>query len=146
MHSNGYCSAIYYSYFTHSLFIPYHNTAKLNNPPDSSIPKLREVFVGLVKNLQARWYEIFLNLGIHRNVLDKCLENHPFDDHSALIEMIAVWLQRSDPLPSWRCLVDVIQNTLLEGKVALEIKRKYCRELLQESEGNVHSYVHVLCF
>lgn len=112
-------------------------TEKLNNPPDSSIPKLREVFVGLVKNLQPRWYEIFLNLGIHRNVLDKCLKNHPFDDHSALIEMIAVWLQGSDPLPSWRHLVDVIQNILLEGKVALEIKRKYCRELLQENEGNV---------
>ena len=121
-------------------------TEKLNNPPDSSIPKLREVFVGLVKNLQPRWYEIFLNLGIHRNVLDKCLESHPFDDHSALIEMIAVWLQRSDPLPSWRHLVDVIQNVLLEGKVALEIKRKYCRELLQESEGKCAVHVYTILY
>lgn len=100
------------------------------------------MFAGLVQDLQPRWYEIFLNLGIQRHILDKCLEDHPFDDHSALIEMIALWLQRSDPLPSWGDLVDVVQNVLLEGKVAIEIKRKYCRDLLQENEGSV---LYVCC-
>ena len=113
--------------------------AKLNNPSDSSIPKLKEVFVALVPNLQPRWYEIFLNLGIQRRVLEEYLQNHQFDDQSALIHVIALWLQKSDPPPSWRNLVNVVQNILLEGKVAIEIKRKFCRDLLLESEGTYYT-------
>ena len=118
-------------------------SAKLNNPSDDSIPKLKEVFVGLVHTLQPRWYELFLNLGIQRHVLEKCLSDHPFDDHSALIHVITLWLQRSDPRPSWKDLVDVVQNVLMEGKAATEIKRKYCPGLLLESEGTYTMYMYI---
>ena len=99
--------------------------------------------MALIENLVPRWYDIFLHLGIDRSILDKCLEEYPYDDRSALLKVIAVWLQRVDPPPSWRALVDVLQNILLEGKLAVEIKKKYCRDLLLENEGALHVHVPI---
>lgn len=85
---------------------------------------------------------MFLHLGIEREVLDECLKENPFDYHSSLVKILAVWLQRENPPPSWQALVDVLQNRLLEGKLAVTIKQKFCPELLVESDGKcLYMYV-----
>ena len=98
------------------------------------IPKIEEV-VNVLQPIQIRWYEIFLFLGVQRDILDQCYVNHPCDDHSSLMELIIHWLKRREPLPSWRELVGVIQNILMEGDVAIEIQGKYCPEWTCDNEG-----------
>ena len=99
----------------------YYCVGELYDP----IPKLSEV-LSAVQPIQSRWYELFLYLGIQRDVLEKCFTNHPCDDHSSLVEVVLHWLQRTFPPPSWTELVDVIENILLEGTVAHDIKLTYC--------------------
>ena len=106
------------------------NLEKLNNTSGSNIPKHNEVYLALVDHLQPRWYDVFLCLGIEREILDKCLKDHPFDNHSALLLMIDVWIQRKDPPPSWLTLVDVLRNNLLETEIADTIIAKYCPDLV----------------
>lgn len=100
----------------------------LNNPVNESIPKLNEVF-HVLQPIQSRWYELFFHLGIERTTLEDCYTDHPYDDRSSLIRGVVLWLQRTDPPPSWRDLVDVVEYHLLEGHIAAEIKRNYCLEL-----------------
>ena len=111
-------------------------TVQLNNPSDPNCPKFKDVYLALIDQLQPRWYDVFLHLGIEREILDKCLKDHPFDYHSSLVKILTVWLQRENPPPSWQALVDVLQNKLLEGKLAVTIKQKFCPELLVENDGN----------
>ena len=114
---------------------------KLNNPSDSNIPKRNEVYLALVEHLQPRWYDVFLHLGIEREILDKCLKDHPFDNHSALLKMIDVWLQRKNPPPSWHTLVEVLQNNLLETETTDTIITKYCPDLVNKGK----LYISIIC-
>ena len=100
------------------------------------VPKLKEV-IDVLRPIQPRWYELFLYLGLKRDTLEKLCIEHPCDDHSSLIEAIINWLQRDDPLPSWEELLEVIQNVVMEGDVAIEIKKKLCYESKSSTEGIV---------
>lgn len=102
------------------------NIPHSGNPCDLP-PKLNEI-VYVLKPIETRWYELFLYLGIKRTILEKLCAENPCDDHSSLIEAILHWLQRKDPLPSWKELIEVVQNVLMEGTVANEIKKFCCIE------------------
>ena len=80
----------------------------------------------MLQTVETRWYELFLHLGVERSVLEKFYTIYPFDDHSALIQAVALWLQKTNPSPSWIDLASVVEYYLLEGQAANEIRSKYC--------------------
>ena len=103
------------------------------SPPGPDCPKLNDICQALRNNkLQERCYDLFLHLGLDRQTLELCLENQPFDSRYAMVKMISMWLVKRDPSPTWKALVDVIENDLLEGKIARDIMKEFCPELLPE--------------
>ena len=128
-------------YVLHSYSFCVIFAGKLNNP--LSTPRLEDV-VHMLQPIQPRWYELFLHLGIQRGVLEELCAKHHFDDHSALVKAVVLWLQRADPSPSWRELVHVVEYYLLEGQTATEIKRKFCLEYGAESKGMCVCGVHIV--
>jgi hypothetical protein len=106
------------------------------------LPKLNEV-IDVLQPIQPRWYELFLYLGLKRDTLEKLCTEHPCDDHSSLIEALINWLQREDPLPSWEELLEVIQNVLMEGDIAIEIKKKLSKSGSEENnEDDFHQNIN----
>ena len=90
---------------------------------DTSL-KLKEVLI-VLQPIQTRWYELFLNLGVEREVLNMTYMNHPCDDLLSLTEAITHWQKRKYPPSPWSHLIDVVENILMEGTVAAELKRLY---------------------
>lgn len=99
---------------------------ELYNPSDPSKPKMGDVYSVLVDSIYFRWFDIFLNLGIDRAMLEKSAKDHPYNSHLSLLDVIILWLEREDPPPTWQALADVLRHKLLEGKIADEIEKKYC--------------------
>ena len=74
-------------------------------------------------------------MGLKRDVLERLCAEHPYDDHSSLIEAISIWLKRKEPIPTWEYLVEIVENVLMEGNVAYEIKTKFCCNSRRGNKG-----------
>lgn len=102
-----------------------------------------DVYSVLVDSVYFRWFDIFLNLGIDRAMLEKSAEDHPYNSHLSLLDVIILWLEREDPPPTWQALADVLRHKLLEGKIADEIEKKYCpKPPSDQSEGKCFCVAH----
>jgi len=83
-----------------------------------------------------RWFEIGLQLGVPIFRLNIILR----DMHGTMKQLRAVleyWMNNAtDPLPSWKVLVDALKSpTVSESRVAEELEKKYCSPEGQSSLG-----------
>ena len=74
---------------------------------------------------RAKWYDIGIELEIPTGTLKsiKSMYGSPAD---CLVEMLDTWLKQVDPKPSWRLLIDALeQPTVGEERLAERLKQKY---------------------
>ena len=75
--------------------------------------------------VQTKWYDIGLDLGLPVSTLET-IKQECQDIPECLRKMIQEWLKMIDPQPSWRKLIDVLQNKVInEGALAVAIAEKY---------------------
>ena len=71
--------------------------------------------------VRAKWYDIGLDLGLPVSTLDTILQQCQ-DNTECLRRMVQEWLKTTDPQPSWRTLINVLQNKVInEGALAITI-------------------------
>ena len=72
-------------------------------------------------SLRAKWETIGTMLQIHRGTLE-AIDIDKKDSNDKLLELIAVWLRRHTPPPTWQALADAVQY--IDPDKAQEIRTK----------------------
>jgi hypothetical protein len=89
-----------------------------------SADDLAKVRMELVE-VQTKWYDIGLDLGLPVNTLET-IKQECQDTPECLRKMLLEWLKMIDLQPSWKTLIDVLQNKVInEGALAVTIAKKY---------------------
>lgn len=89
-----------------------------------SINDLSKVRMELVE-VQTKWYDIGLDLGLPVNTLDT-IQQECQDTTECLRRMLFEWLKTPTLQHSWKNLIDVLQNKVInEGALAASIAQKY---------------------
>ena len=84
-----------------------------------------------------KWYSLGVQLQIPVGTLKRIeLENRQIT--KCLLEMLTVWLQRTNPSPTWNILIEALESSPVgEGHLAQQLEDKYC----PKREGGVtHDY------
>ena len=74
---------------------------------------------------RAKWYDIGIELDIPTSTLKsiKSMYNSPAD---CLVDMLDTWLKQIDPKPSWKVLINALeQPTVAEKQLAKRLRHKY---------------------
>ena len=103
-----------------------HTEDKIISPLDQplSTDDLSKVR-GELFQVQVKWYDIGLDLGLPVNTLET-IRQECQDLGECLRKMILEWLKAVDLQPTWRKLVDVLQNRVInEGVLAIKITQDY---------------------
>ena len=105
------------------------------NYPVSSLP------VGLhdlpflhceLHQISHKWYYLGVQLQIPVGTLNRILENYQMN--KCLLEMLTVWLQSTDPPPTWSVLTEALESPLVgESLLAQQLRDEYC----PRNEGGV---------
>lgn len=84
--------------------------------------------VEILRNTQvpSNWKYFGVILKFQLGALNTIANTPPHTPQNCLMEVLNLWLNRMDPPPSWKALVEAL-NILGEERLALEIKQKYCR-------------------
>ena len=61
----------------------------------------------------SRWYNVGLGLGISPDTLDVIDRNHRGDCGDCYRNVLAEWLRRADPSPTWRTLAEALKSPLV---------------------------------
>ena len=85
-------------------------------------PTLKIVQKELYNTVASKWEDIGIQLNIEDGQLAK-VKADCSDSGSCLREMLRIWLKRVDPKPSWRELIEAL-NDLGEEKRADDIRQK----------------------
>ena len=89
--------------------------------------------------VQVKWYDIGLDLGLPVNTLET-IKQECQDIGECLRRMIHEWLKAIDLQPTWRKLIDVLQNKVVnEGALAAMIAEKYNVSLISLPISQSHS-------
>ncbi len=89
-----------------------------------SADDLAKVRMELVE-VQTKWYDIGLDLGLPVNTLET-IKQECQDTPECLRKMLFEWLKMIDLQPSWKSLIDVLQNKVInEGALAVTIAKKF---------------------
>ena len=71
-----------------------------------------------------KWYPLGLQLGLSSNALH-AVELETDKDHSYYLnEMLRVWMEREDPRPSWRAVIEALKKND-ETELANRLQEKY---------------------
>ena len=74
---------------------------------------------------RAKWYDIGIELEIPTGTL-KSIKSMYDSPAECLVEMLDTWLKQVDPKPSWRELINALeQPTVGEERLADRLKHKY---------------------
>ena len=74
---------------------------------------------------RAKWYDIGIELEISIGTL-KSIKSMCDSPAECLVEMLDTWLKQVDPKPSWRLLINALeQPTVGEERLAERLKQKY---------------------
>ena len=85
---------------------------------------LAKVRMELVQ-VQTKWYDIGLDLGLPVNILET-IKQESQDITECLRSMLLEWLKMTALKPNWKKLIDVLQNKVInEGALAVAIENKY---------------------
>ena len=90
-------------------------------------PELRDIFKELYSTDAAdKWEDIGIMLSISVRNLNE-IKSAPGNQssQSCLREMFKLYLERSNPSPSWNAIVEALEF-VGEGTIAARIKSKYC--------------------
>ena len=111
-----------------------------------SRPRLTEAYSFLVDtSLVTRWFDIFDDLGIQKQVLNLSVRAHPFDASLSLFDMLKVWVEREEPPATWEALIHAIRYKLLEGKIADKMARRYCPQACSPNDPGMWLLLLLLC-
>ena len=88
-------------------------------------PKLKELMREL-KTKAANWEDIGVELEVDDGDRRQIKSDNPGDSKSCLRELLTKWLQRVDPQPSWKDIVETVSEGLGDEDLASRIKSKYC--------------------
>ena len=86
-------------------------------------PKLKDVLKRLI-SLASNWKTIGGLLGVERHVLDNIKKDED-DVRDCLHAMLSEWLKQVDPQPTWKDIVDAIEE--VDSSKAEEIRRYIAR-------------------
>ena len=77
-------------------------------------------------DVQTKWYDIGLDLGLPVSTLETIKQECSDKIPECLRRMLLEWLKMIDLQPSWRKLIDILQNKVVnEGALAVAIAEKY---------------------
>ena len=80
----------------------------------------RELYEARVK-----WYHIGIELELATSTL-KCIKSMCDSPAECLVEMLDTWLKQVDPKPSWRLLINALEQPPVgEKQLADKLKQKY---------------------
>ena len=95
-----------------------------------------------LQSVAQKWYTLGLQLGLSGTTLH-AVESETGKELSYLSEMLKLWLEREDPRPSWRALIEALKNNN-ETELANRLQEQYgewCHLLV--SGGGAHE-LHML--
>lgn len=99
-------------------------------PPDVPAPRLHIEDKGSVcrylYSLRASWRTIGTFLNIQHSSLEVILCDNQRSEER-LLDMVAVWLTRAEPSPTWPALADAVQD--VNDDLAQRIRREKCQNL-----------------
>ena len=105
-------------------------------------PTLKELLNEL-HPVQAKWFNIGLELGIPHNTLNgfKQMYTIPLD---LMREMLMHWLDTAvDPQPTWEAVVAALRSAIVDKKkVAEQLESKYCAPVQHTGEESNSSIVN----
>ena len=88
-------------------------------------PELKKLMREL-KTKAANWEDIGVELEVDDGDLKQIKSDNPSDSKSCLRELLRKWLQRVDPQPSWKDIVEAVSEGLGDEELASRIRSKYC--------------------
>ena len=94
------------------------------------IKAFRRVF-----RLADEWYTLGLLLNVPKSSLST-IRTDDADERECLRETLKVWLNQTDPPPTWHELADVVEP--LKHSIAQEIRQRYCVGEERYEEGMNH--------
>ena len=99
--------------------------------------------IGDLKDLQDKlfgvsnkWYNIGLQLLLNADTLDNIRSNCGSSTQHCLLEVLKVWLRKTNPYPTWKAVVDALRSAVVgEERVAKQLEDLYCK---QDSFSSAH--------
>ena len=80
-----------------------------------------------------KWFSLGVQLQIPPETL-KCIEAEHSQMNRRLLEMLTVWLKRTNPPPTWNILTEALESPPVgENLLAQQLRDKYC----SRTEGGV---------
>ena len=89
-------------------------------------PSLKDLLKELNK-VASKWENIGIMLDVDSGRLENIKHNNSKSCEECLREMLKEWLKQSHPAPSWKAMVEALDD-VEEPKLAAELKEKYCNE------------------
>ena len=78
-------------------------------------------------DINAKWYDIGLELGLRTGVLESIRYQNQ-DAPTCLRETLFHWLKKVDPPPTWKRLAYALEScTVGEPRLAEQLRTKYCK-------------------
>ena len=68
-----------------------------------------------------KWYSLGVQLQIPIGTLNRILENYQMN--KCLLEMLTVWLQSTDPPPTWSVLTEALESPLVGERLLAQLLR-----------------------
>ena len=73
-----------------------------------------------------KWYSLGVQLEISVGTL-KCIELENRQITKCLLEILTVWLQHTNPSPTWNVLIEVLESSPVDERLlAQQLRDKYC--------------------
>ena len=93
-----------------------------------------QAVTNILWGIRAEFYNLGMNLGVDEGTLSVAKREGDVGD--ALNLVIKTWLQKSDPKPTWKALIQALRKSNInKGALADEIAGIYCPDELKYEEG-----------
>ena len=116
-----------------SMYSPIDNQAGPNTDSHLDLDTVQDA----LQSVAQKWYTLGLQLGLdctllHQIELETCQKSSYY-----LSEMLKLWLEREDPRPSWRALIEALKNNN-ETELANRLQEQYGEWVHSLVSGGAH--------
>ena len=73
----------------------------------------------------AEWADIGVELEFDGDELKKIKADNPNDTTDCLRELFTQWVKRVSPEPSWKAIIEAVEESLKDQELARKLKSKY---------------------